>query len=203
MIAGSISLSILLDAKSLSRRRRGLIACSLVGSITTGACAGLIGWMSKYGLEGRLNTPPSSVDWTDARLVGGICLYLLWGVVFSTYLVSAGWVVTSLSNDPVKVAFYSCFTKGTASLGLCICFVMDSQGVTYMRQAIAKFVLYGLGSLSLIYAVVYYMKDTECFLEEDVVVPIHLQREKSLIIEANEAPADTTEGVRNVDKKLH
>lgn len=103
----------------------------------------------------------------------------------------------------MKVAFYSVFTEGTASLGLCICFGMDSQGITYMRQAIAMFVFYGLGSLSLMYVVVHYMKDTDYFLEEDVAVPIRLQLEKSVVIGSYEAPADTTEDMRNVDKKLH
>jgi hypothetical protein len=66
-----------------------------------------------------------------------------------------------------------------------------------MRQAIAMFVLYGLGSLSLIYVVVYYMKDTDYFLEENVVLPIHLQLEKTLVIGSHGAPTDTTEGMRS------
>ncbi|OAP64559.1 hypothetical protein AYL99_00531 [Fonsecaea erecta] len=200
MIAGSVGMSFLLDAQHLSRRRRGLIACVTVGVITMGAAAGLIGWMKKYGLDGRLETPPA-VDWTNGRFAGGVILYLLWGIVYSTYLCSAGWVVGSLSNDPVVIAMYSGFTKGMGSLGLCVCFVMDSQSVTYMTQAIVQLVLYGVGSLTLIYVVVFYLKDTNYFLEESVVVPLHIQQEKHVAIEALEVPADTEEVSATVSGK--
>ena len=194
MIVASVCLSLLLDFDKLSRRKRGIIGIGIVSVITIGACSGLIGWMTVYGLDGRLPEPPA-VDWTDPRFAGGVCLYLLWGIVFSTYLVGASWVVASLSNDPVKVAFYSGFTKGTASLGLCICFIMDSQQVTYMRQAIAMFVIYTVGSVSLLYVIIYHMKDSDYFLEEDVVVPVHVLQEKGKVVES----IDDVERVEEVE----
>ncbi|EXJ86206.1 hypothetical protein A1O1_06576 [Capronia coronata CBS 617.96] len=170
MIPAAFALSSLLDMGRLSRRKRGLIACSCVGVITMGASAGLVGWMKINGLDGRLSTSPD-VDWTSSRFAGATVIYLLWGIVYASYLISANWVVSSLSNDPARCAVYAGFAKGTASLGLCICFIMDTRSVTYMAQCIMQFVLYGIGSLTVIYMLVYHVTDTNYFLEDHVIVP--------------------------------
>ncbi|KAI1612671.1 hypothetical protein EDD37DRAFT_648201 [Exophiala viscosa] len=137
-------------------------------------------------LDGRLTTSPD-VDWTSGRFAGATVLYLLWGIVYASYLISANWVVGALSNDPARCAMYSGFAKGTASLGLCICFILDTKNVTYMTQVIMQFVLYGIGSLALIYMIIYHVKDTNYFLEEHDIVPTHV---------VEEAAAKSHEGLR-------
>ncbi|EXJ80897.1 hypothetical protein A1O3_07185 [Capronia epimyces CBS 606.96] len=189
MVLAAIALSFLLDMRRLSRRRRGLIACSCVGVITMAACAGLVGWMKVNGLDGRLPVSPD-VDWTSGRFAGGVVLYLLWGIVYASYLISANWVVGSLSNDPARCAMYCGFAKGTASLGLCICFILDTQSVTYMTQVIMQFVLYAVGSLTVIYMLVYHVTDTNYFTEAHVIAPTHVQEEaatKTAVVETKDA----------------
>lgn len=170
----AISLSYVLDHPKLSRRKRGLLACSALSVITLAALASLVGWMKKNHLDGRLIDPPD-VDWTDGRFAGGVIIYILFGIVYSGYLVCAQWVIASLSNNPVRCALYSGFAKGTSSFGLCICFVMDSKSVTYMDQVIVQFVLYTAGLLAMLYVVMFNIKETNYLIEADVVVPTHLQ----------------------------
>lgn len=179
MIPTAILLSLVLDGKLVkSRRNRGLLVVCAVGLITMGAAAGLVAWEKVNKIAGVLPVSPD-VDWTDSKFPGGCVIYLLWGIVYASYVVVAQWVMAAMSNDPDKLAFYAGFSKGTASLGLCVSFVFDVKSVTYFTQTIIQFVLYGIGTI-VMFAVVYaFVKETNYFEEENVIVP-HYVEEKIL-----------------------
>lgn len=174
MIPTAILLSMALDGKFVkSRRSRGMLTVAVVGLITMAASAGLTAWEKINHLDGALAA--SNIDWTDSNYAGGCVIYLLWGIVYASYVVVVQWVMASMSNDPDKLAFYAGFTKGTNSLGLCISFVLDVKSVTYFTQTIIQFVLYGVGTV-IMFAVVYvFVKETNYFQEENVIVPLYIE----------------------------
>jgi hypothetical protein len=70
--------------------------------------------------------------------------------------------------------------KGTTSLGMCVSFILDSKNVSYMDQLIIQFVLYAVGLLCLFSIIWFCVKETNYFLEENVIVP-HKFEEKLLL----------------------
>lgn len=54
---------------------------------------------------------------------------------------------------------------------MCVSFVIDSEGVSYRNQAIIQLLLYALGLACLLYVIAVYVKETNYFAEEDVIVP--------------------------------
>ena len=82
------------------------------------------------------------------------------------------WTLGALSNDPVQCSRLAGLFKGTTSLGMCISFVLDSQNVAYIDQLAVQFTLYAVGLAFLLGIIWFCVKDTNYFLEENVIVPI-------------------------------
>ena len=211
MIPCPLALAYIMDTKYIkSRRRRGALGVGIMGTITLASSAGLAGWIVKSNVNRQENQPPG-IDWTDAAFAPGFVLYLLFGIIYATYQICVQWTLASLTNDPVRCARYAGMFKGTTSLGMCISFVLDSQGVSYLKQLIVQFVLYGVGLTCLLGIIWYGVKETNYFQEDDVIVP-HAIEEKALLegtipkeqiererakerLAANEKPLKTDEGV--------
>jgi hypothetical protein len=70
--------------------------------------------------------------------------------------------------------------KGTTALGMCISFVLDSKNVSYIDQLIVQFTLYAVGLVFLLGIIWFCVKDTNYFLEENVIVP-HRWEERARI----------------------
>lgn len=91
--------------------------------------------------------------------------------MYQTYQICVQWTLGALSNDPTKCSMMAGLFKGTTSLGMCISFVLDSQNVSYINQLIVQFVLYAVGLCTLITIIWTQVKETNYFLEENVIVP--------------------------------
>lgn len=102
------------------------------------------------------------------------------GIIYASYQIVVQWTLGALSNDPVQCARYAGLFKGTTSLGMCISFVLDSKNVSYMDQLIVQFTLYAVGLVFLIGIIWFCIKDTNYFLEENVIVP-HKWEERAVI----------------------
>ncbi len=63
---------------------------------------------------------------------------------------------------------------------MCISFVLDSQNVAYIDQLIVQFTLYAVGLACLMGVIWFCVKDTNYFLEENVIVP-HKWEERARI----------------------
>lgn len=196
MIPAPIGLAYILDNKNIkSRRSRGQLGALAVGLITTGATCGLLAWTISNGID--RNNPPPAVDWSDSRFAAGFVLYLLFGVVFACFQIIVQWTLASLTNDPSTCARYAGAFKGTVSLGMCVSFTIDSQGMSFRDQIILQLVLYFAGLVSLVYVLTVYVKQSNYFLEDSVIPPATFTDN----METDKAGADNALTVEQVEKK--
>lgn len=180
MIPCPLALAYIMDSDRIkSRRMRGMIGTAIMGTITLATCGGLAAWFKKNNID-RNNGDSPSVDWSDKEFGPGLVLYLLSGIIYATYQICVQWTLGALTNDPVRCARYAGLFKGTTALGMCISFILDSKDVSYMNQLIVQFVLYFVGLICLFAIIWTQVKETNYFLEEDVIVP-HAFEERAML----------------------
>ncbi len=171
MIPAPLALAWIMDNRRIkSRRNRGLLGVAAVGTVTLGAMAGLLGWIIHNDIGGAKGAK-TAVDWTDSAFAAAFVLYLLFGVVYACFQILVQWTLASLTNEPRLCARYAGAFKGTVSLGMCVSFVVDSQGMSHRNQAIMQLVLYSAGIICLVYVITMYVKETNYLDEVDVVIP--------------------------------
>lgn len=170
MIPTPLLMAWVLDNRRVeSRRTRGIMGASVLALLTLAFNAGYLGWVASENIDRNGEAPAN--DWTDAAFGPACVLYLLAGIVYACYQIVVQWVLGALSNDPATCARYAGAFKGTVSLGMCIAFTIDSQGVSYKVQAIIDLVLYAFGLACLMYVLFAHVRDTNYFLESTVIVP--------------------------------
>ncbi|KAK4942367.1 hypothetical protein LTR10_017814 [Elasticomyces elasticus] len=176
MIPFPLALAWIMDTKFVKKRRsRGLLGCTIIGVVTIGTYSSMAAFIHIYDID-RNATPPE-VDWTDGRFAWGFILYLLCGIIYAGFQICGQWVLGALTNEPAKCARYAGLYKGITSLGLMTVFLMDGENVSYRIENIVQFVLYVVGLCSLFGVTWFCVKDTNYFLEADVIVPKHVEEE--------------------------
>lgn len=179
MIPASLGFAFIMDtSKITSRRQRGLVSITIVGVVTLSLLCGTLGYLYTHGIDRNLPSP--DLDWTDSAAHPVLFLYVLFGITDACFQIVVQWTLSSMTNDPVLCARYFGAFKGTVSLGMCIAFTMDSQNVSYKAQVITQIVLYSLGLISLYTVLVKYIKETNYFSEENVIVPVSVEEEVAL-----------------------
>ncbi|CAH0033149.1 unnamed protein product [Clonostachys rhizophaga] len=182
MIPAPIILSYIIDNRHIkSRRTKGLCGAAAVALVTIGATGGLLAWIITNDIDRTKPTP--AVDWTDPSFAAGFLLYILFGVIYACFQIAVQWTLGSLTNEPSLCARYAGAFKGTVSLGMCISFILDSEGISFRYQAIIQMILYVLGLLCLAYVITVYVKETNYFSEETVIVPESIK--KKMVIQAD------------------
>jgi hypothetical protein len=174
--------------KIKSRRMRGILGVTAIGIITIAALSGLLGWIIHEGVN-RNKTPPGA-DWTDSSAQGFIFLYLFFGIIDACFQIVVQWTLGSLTNDPVLCARYAGAYRGTVSLGMCISFTLDAKAVSYKTQVIVQLAVYALALVSLYFVILTYVKETNYFTEENVIVPVAVE-EKAVL--SGEVPVEVIE----------
>jgi len=161
-----------------SRKTRGLIGVGVMGAIAIGACCGLYGWLHEVDYA-SLKTSPA-VDWSDEKFARLFVIYILFGWIYSGFQMTVEWVVSALSNDPSILAQYAGFERGIASFGMCISFILAGQEVSQIGQLSLQFVLYIIGTIGMMWVLVFYVKESNYFQEENVIAPHHVEQEATL-----------------------
>ncbi|OJI99848.1 hypothetical protein ASPVEDRAFT_81437 [Aspergillus versicolor CBS 583.65] len=178
MIPTPMLLAWILDNKRMSSRKaRGATGTASLALVTLSAVSGLLAWVIRNNVS-HSATPPPAVDWTESAFGPGIVLYLLFGVIYACFQIMVQWTLAALTNDPALCARYAGAFKGTVSLGMCVSFTVDSQGMQIRDQVILQLVLYVAGVVSLGWVVVGYVKQTNYFVEEGVIVPVEEEEEE-------------------------
>ncbi|PLB47354.1 MFS general substrate transporter [Aspergillus steynii IBT 23096] len=173
MIPTPLILAYILDNKHVkSRRLRGVMGTTFTSLITMGATCGLLPWVIRNQVD---RERPSAVDWTDSSSAAAMALYILFGIVYACFQIGVQWTLAALTNDPALCARYSGASKGTVSLGMCVSFTVDSQGMSFRNQVIMQLVLYCVGICSLYYVIIVYVRQTNYFVEESVIVPTGME----------------------------
>lgn len=171
MIPAPMMLAWLMDNQRIaSRRKRGLLGVAAVGVVTICANTGVIGWIVANNMDER-SASAKPVDWTDKAFAPAFVLYLLYGIIYACFQIVVQWTLSCLTNEPSLCARYAGAFKGTVSLGMCISFIVDSQGVSYLHQAIMQLVLYSVGLGCLVYVISVYVKETNYLDEATVIIP--------------------------------
>jgi hypothetical protein len=179
MIPAPLLLARMMDSSRIkSRQIRGVVGVTAIGVVTMASLAGLLGWICVHDVD--RTKPPPGVDWTNSTGVGYIVLYLFFGIVDACFQIVVQWVLSALTNDPVLCARYAGAFRGTVSLGMCIAFTLDAKAVSYKNQVIIQLCIYALALCSLYYVIFKYVKETNYFAEENVIVPVSFE-EKALV----------------------
>lgn len=178
-----------------TRRLQGLAGSTLMGLTTLGATAGLLGWLA--------TSPSTGLDWQDRGFAAGAVLHALFGGVYATFQICVQWTLGALSNEPARCARHAGAFKGTVSLGMCVAFVLDSEGVAYRAQAAAQLCAYAGGLASLLGVTACCVRETNYFLEEGVVVPRRVEQSAVVIagVVADEEEGLGRQGAKEVKAK--
>lgn len=204
MIPAPLALAWAMDNKFMKRRRsRGMLGIAIMTVISVATYAGVLGWIVHYNIDRNATAP--AVDWSMSSFASGFVLYILSGTIYSGFQICGQWTLAALSNDPYKCARYAGLFKGTTSLGLMAAFLMDSKGVSYLTQTIVHLVLYAIGATSLLSVTWFYVRDTNYFLEADVIAPEHVTKEafvSGVITEEDVSKEKEKERERKQDKEL-
>lgn len=178
-----------------TRRLQGLAGSTLMGLTTLGATAGLLGWLA--------TSPSTGLDWQDRSFAAGAVLHALFGGVYATFQICVQWTLGALSNEPARCARHAGAFKGTVSLGMCVAFVLDSEGVAYRAQAAAQLCAYAGGLASLLGVTACCVRETNYFLEEGVVVPRRVEQSAVAIagVVADEEEGLGRQGAKEVKAK--
>ena len=67
-----------------------------------------------------------------------LVMYPFFGISFSGFQIFVEWQLASFTNEPAKSARLAGFFRGTSSLGMCISFLLDSQGISFLNQAVIQ-----------------------------------------------------------------
>jgi len=200
MIPAPIILSYIMDNRHIkSRRVKGLCGTAAVALVTLGATGGLLAWIITNDVD--RSKPAPAVDWTEPAFAGGFILYILFGIIYACFQIAVQWTLGSLTNEPSLCARYAGAFKGTVSLGMCISFILDSEGISFRNQAIIQMVLYVIGLLCLTYVIAVYVKETNYFSEESVIVPESVKTQMEIQAGKSVPPAEIIEPHHDDQKK--
>ncbi|KAK5043607.1 hypothetical protein LTR84_011367 [Exophiala bonariae] len=193
-----IGCGLLLDNKRLRRKTRALIAITIIMIWVTGSYIAQTIWLSSWKFNRHI--PGPSIDINDAAYPGAVIIYLFYGGQYGMFQNTVVWIIGSLTNDPRRISHMSGIFVGLLSAGTAISFGCDATAQPYENENAAFFALTMLCWPSLFYVVWKYMKDTNYFLEEGVIVPIHAR--KQLQIHVEETGQTLENENNNPDRKM-
>ncbi|CAB11728.1 Membrane transporter [Schizosaccharomyces pombe] len=130
--------TLILDAKALKRRTRGIIGLTIQAVVIMATLSGELGWIVSKHID--LHDTSPDLDWTQRGYGGALVLYLLMGIQYGSSIVSVQWCISLLSSDPDKYARYAGLYKGTQAAGMCVSFGIDAAGVSFLGQGIIYFI---------------------------------------------------------------
>lgn len=97
--------------------------------------------------------------------------------VFSIYQIAVQYVITSLTNNPQRLARYAGIFRGVTAFGMMFSFIIDGQGGSYLAQLSFQFSCYGVGIILLYIVAILFTTDSNYFQEDEVIVPAHVELE--------------------------
>ncbi|KAF4977215.1 hypothetical protein FZEAL_6243 [Fusarium zealandicum] len=167
----------ILDSRFIqSRRRRGLIGIAIMGTVAIGTSSGLISWLEINQVDSL--TAPAGADWSDPEWAGLFVCYVLFGSIYSGYQMCTEWTLSATTNDPQALARVAGMFKFYSSLGMMISFVLAGEQVSFLGQVSVQLVLYVLGIAGIVWVLVFHVKESNYFSEDNVIVPMSAEESK-------------------------
>jgi hypothetical protein len=146
-ISGSILVGLLTDTLPLSRRHRAFTSCGVIFALMCAVWGGGLGFQVKFTRASvEILGTPIPWDWTAGAAIGPIvmmfaCRYLLVLIKVldltecTDYVVDAAWqglayyTMSSLTNNPFRLARMAAYYKGIQSAGSAVAFGMEAAKV--------------------------------------------------------------------------
>jgi len=143
-IVGSISIGILLDQRSLSRRLRAFSGWTILLVMVFIVHIWAFFYQKQYT---RASIPPDTnkMDIFDHGYAGRIMLYIFCGLLDAMWQTTAYWIMGAMSNDPAKLAHFTGFYKSIQSAGAAGIWRADAVKIPFMNVFISTWVLLGAG----------------------------------------------------------
>ncbi|KAH8549485.1 hypothetical protein BGW37DRAFT_469008 [Umbelopsis sp. PMI_123] len=164
-----------LDNTRFRRRVRGMTGLAISSSLIITSWVITLVMLKRYNIEN--NIPSPNYDWTDPEFAGLTIQYLIFGCLYALHHMLVQWILSSWTNDPTQLARYAGLFKGILSAGLCVGFGLESAGVSYWAQACFQMSLQFISLPILLYLIFKYTKDTNYFIEKNVIPPQHVESE--------------------------
>lgn len=168
-VIGAIIIGCIFDYAPGGRRQRAITGWCFTVLAMCGVWGGGIafqrGWYRALGPE----DPTWGYDLHDSRSRGPLALMFFYYCVDSFYQGLAYYTMSSLTNDPFKLARMAGYYKGVQSAGAAISFGMDALKTPYMTEVIVSFVIM-LASLPLCLIVLLKTTDTNVTADNTVKV---------------------------------
>lgn len=186
-IIGSILIGFVTDNLPFNRRKRALWSCAFVTFLTCLVWASGLGFQTKFVREQKVvEGAPRPWDWTVGVAAGPIVLLFAYYVVDAAYQGLAYYTMSSITNDPYKLARMAGYYKGIQSAGAAVSFGMDAVKTAYLGEILISWLL-TLIALPLCALVLYHVRDTN-YEAEEVAHVEDLSDDKA---EAISIPTDT------------
>ncbi|KAG5990997.1 hypothetical protein E4U43_004142 [Claviceps pusilla] len=169
-IMGSVLIGLVTDNLPFPRRKRALWSCAFVALLICLAWAGGLAFQTEFDRDRDVvQGEPRPWDWTVGVAAGPIVLLFAYYLVDATYQGLAYYTMSSITNDPFKLARMAGYYKGIQSAGAAVSFGMDAVKTPYLGEILVSWVL-TLVALPLCALVLYHVRDTNYEVEEMVRV---------------------------------
>ncbi|KAK7041798.1 hypothetical protein VNI00_009087 [Paramarasmius palmivorus] len=145
-IIGSISISILLDRTTLSRRVRAFSSWAILFVMIFVTHVWALFYQKAYTRE-TYRSETARIDIYDPRYIPRVWLYILFGILDAMWQTTAYWIMGAMSNDPAKLAYFAGFYKSLQSAGAAVVWRADAVGLSYMGIFLSTWVLLVAGLL--------------------------------------------------------
>ncbi|KAG6003375.1 hypothetical protein E4U21_002091 [Claviceps maximensis] len=167
-ILGSILIGFVTDNLPFPRRKRALWSCAFVSFLVCLAWAGGLAFQTTF-VRGQkiVQGEPRPWDWTVGVASGPMVLLFAYYVVDATYQGLAYYTMSSITNDPFKLARMAGYYKGIQSAGAAVSFGMDAVKTSYLGEILISWLL-TLVALPLCALVLYHVRDTNNEPDETV-----------------------------------
>ncbi|ERT03372.1 UNC93-like protein [Sporothrix schenckii 1099-18] len=167
---GSVLVGFLLDNLPFHRRKRSLVTCGIVALLMIGIWGGGLAFQLRFQRDdAAVLGEPLPWDWTAGAAVGPILLLLAYYIIDATFQGLAYYTMSSLTNDPFKLARMAGYYKGIQSAGSAVSFGIDAVRTPYLNEQLVSWLL-TLVSLALCACVLFHTRDTNIDVEHTVFV---------------------------------
>ncbi|ORY59625.1 DUF895 domain protein [Pseudomassariella vexata] len=164
-ILGSIMIGLITDRLPFGRRKRALGGCAFVLFLNCLIWAAGLGFQVKFT---RASTEvlgkPIPWDWTVGVSAGPIILLMAYYIADAAYQGLAYYTMSSITNDPFRLARMAGYYKGVQSAGAAISFGMDAVKTAFLGEILVSWLLL-LVSLPLCAWVLWGIRDTNYDIE--------------------------------------
>ncbi|QUC20477.1 uncharacterized protein UV8b_04718 [Ustilaginoidea virens] len=165
-IIGSVLIGFVTDNLPFNRRRRALWSCAFVTFLICLVWASGLGFQTKFARgDTAVGGQDLAWDWTVGVAAGPIILFFAYYLVDAAYQGLAYYTMSSITNDPYKLARMAGYYKGVQSAGAAVSFGMDAAKTPYLGEILISWLL-TLFALPLCALVLYHIRDTNYEVEE-------------------------------------